>query len=418
MNLFFRRCNAVAVLILATVSSGHAAADSLSLVDAVELAARDSPDVAAREAAVDAAQSLLIPSGELPDPELVFGVDNLSVTGRDAGSLTNDFMTMRKVGVMQSIPRASKRALRVERATDAMQLAHAERTRTALEVKRETANAWISVYAAEATLHRLREIEPHLELQLKIATSGVSTGRLPTTEVLDAKAALIGYQDRIHLAEQNVRHARAELARWLPEDAQRPLSDPPDFSGAMPARLIQNVHHHASLIAFDTRLDAARTDIALAQADKHADWSIGVTYAQRGPLYSNMVSMEFRVGLPLFSSRRQDPVIASKRAELRGIEAQRDSELRMHRSELGQTIADWETLQARIELYNNELLPLAHQRTQLALSSVPSGAAGIKPVLQAQTAEVDAQLQAIDLHAQLGHAWAYLTYLQDAGEHP
>jgi cobalt-zinc-cadmium efflux system outer membrane protein len=124
------------------------------------------------------------------------------------------------------------------------------------------------------------------------------------------------------------------------------------------------------------------------------------------------------VGLPLFSAHRQDPVIASKRAELRSIEAQRDSELRMHRSELQQMIADWETLKARIALYNDELLPLAHHRTQLALSSLQSATTGINPVLQAQAAEVDAQIQAIDLRAQLGHAWAFLSYLQDAGEQP
>src|SRR5256885_4072221 len=43
-------------------------------------------------------------------------------------------------------------------------------------------------------------------------------------------------------------------------------------------------------------------------------------YAQRGPAYSNMVSLEFHVSLPLFGEHRQNPVIAEKLARVRSEE--------------------------------------------------------------------------------------------------
>ena len=106
------------VLLLALIASHVAAAPAdtdsrpLSLIEAVRLAADDSPAIGARRAAVESATSAIEPAGALPDPQLVAGIDNLPVNGGDAFSPTRDFMTMRKVGVMQEFPRAEKRRLR------------------------------------------------------------------------------------------------------------------------------------------------------------------------------------------------------------------------------------------------------------------------------------------------------------------
>ena len=392
--------------------------EPLTFVDAVARAIRESPDVSARAAAFAAAQSLVTPAGELPDPELVIGVDNLPITGPDSGSLTNDFMTMRKVGLMQTFVSGAKRTARRQRANDAVQLARAEEIFTELDIKRDAAQAWIGVYTAEKALAALRALEPDLELQTRIANSGVSSSQLSMEDALEAQRALVAFGDRLRVGERDVRRARAELARWLPQDADRPLGDPPDFAVLPEGQRLTNVSHHASLAAYEAQVDVARSEVALTQAEKHPDWSAGLMYSKRGPLYSDMVSLEFRVGLPLFPGSRQNPAIAAKRAELRQLQAQQAAELRMHTAEVTQTIADWETLKARSSAYRTELLPLAHQRVQLALASLRSGKAGVKSVLDARAAEVDVQLQTIELEGELGRNWAFLNYLQKEGANP
>src|SRR5579883_382152 len=84
----------------------------LSLLDAVKLAETRAPNISAREAAVTAAERAVTPAGQLPDPQLVVGIDNLPVDTSDAFHLNRDFMTMRKVGVMQTFVRKEKRELR------------------------------------------------------------------------------------------------------------------------------------------------------------------------------------------------------------------------------------------------------------------------------------------------------------------
>jgi len=403
---------ALAGSLLVCTAPTIAADGPLNLLDAVERAVEHSPDVDSRVAARDAAQSLVSPAGQLPDPELVFGIDNLPITDPYAGSITRDFMTMRKVGVMQAFPGHAKRDLRTQRASDAEKVAQAEELRTTLDVKRQTAQAWISVYVAEQTLARLRVLEADLELQSQLANAGVKSGRITVADALGSQTALLSLRARIYVAEQNVRHRRAELARWLPDDAARPLADAPSFAQLPKAEVLSNIHRHASLVAYDAHLDAARSEVALAQAEKHPDWSVGLTYAKRGSEFSDMISLEFRVGLPLFSGKRQDPTIAARRADLRRVAADRESELRMHKAEVTQLIADWETLITRTTAFNGELLPLAKERVQLATTALQSGRGDVKSALSAQQDFVELQLQALALEGELGRTWATLNYLQ------
>ena len=129
-----------------------------------------------RPANLEAMQALTLSAGRLPDPQLVIGVDNLPVTGADAYSTTSDFMTMRKVGVMQAFPAATKRKLQGERAAAEEDVAQAALLGSRLEVARNVAQAWIRRATAEASLNELSALESDVELQA-YAARGVRFGR-------------------------------------------------------------------------------------------------------------------------------------------------------------------------------------------------------------------------------------------------
>ena len=76
------------------------------------------------------------------------------------------------------------------------------------------------------------------------------------------------------------------------------------------------------------------------------------------------------MALPLFAGGRQDPVIASKTAQLHRVQAEREVELRMHTAELARELTDWEALQARLATIEGELVPLAQARSRAALSAL------------------------------------------------
>src|SRR5258708_37529079 len=112
-----RRLACVCILGLAVAAPLVTAAgtDPLPLAEALKIGEKVSPRLAAQGAALAAATELVPRASELPDPKLRVGVDNLPVNGADRYRYDSDFMTMRKIGVMQDFPNADKRRLRRER---------------------------------------------------------------------------------------------------------------------------------------------------------------------------------------------------------------------------------------------------------------------------------------------------------------
>jgi cobalt-zinc-cadmium efflux system outer membrane protein len=387
-------------------------AGALTLDAAVKAAIERAPRLQAEAAAVEAAQAAAIAAGRLPDPELMIGASNVPIEGADAWSLDRDFMTMREIGVAQSFPNRRKLGSQRERAGAAIEVARAQRQQSALEIARSAAEAWIEVYSTQIVLEKLQLLRPEVQLQADSARVAVRSGKGTSVDALAAEAAITEIDDEIMQAARDVQAARAELSRWIGEDASRTLEQSHAIDRLPIARdaLLKSIHHHAQLRTYDARLELARAEVDLAKAEKGPDWSAQLSYAKRGDAFDDMVSLEFRMGLPLFSGSRQDPVIAARYAETRDIEAQREADLRMHAAEVEAQIAAWETARARIDLLQRERLPLARQRSNAALAAFTAGRVPLTTVLDAHTAEISLQRDHAELLRDLGSAWAYLRY--------
>ncbi len=409
-----RRFNAAfvaAALILAPSASADTGAP-LALFEAVRLADAQSPAIAARRAAVESAADAVTPAGALPDPQLIAGVDNLPVSGDDAFSLTRDFMTMRKIGVMQEVTGGEKRRLRTEHAQAAAAREAALLTSEQLSVRESVARAWIACATAEQKVSLLHELEPRARAEVAAAGAALSAGRGSAADGIAAKTAQAMLADRISQSEREAEDARTEFARWLPEAGERPLGEAPDWSvlEVDPDSLVANATHHRQLLAYDAAEQMANSEVALARAEKRPDWSVEFDYAQRGPHYSNMISLEFRVGLPLFAGSRQDPTIASKQAAVAQIEAEREDARRMHTAELRKTVAAWRSARERVARYESELVPLADARAQATLAAFRGGRSDLQASLAAFDQAVETRIAMAELRGSLGQAWAALHF--------
>jgi outer membrane protein TolC len=171
------------------------------------------------------------------------------------------------------------------------------------------------------------------------------------------------------------------------------------------------MHEHGSLLTFESQIAAARLDVDLAKAERRPDWSAELAFAKRGPEFSDMVSLEFRVGLPLFTKYRQNPQISARHAELRQLEAEREAELRMHTAEIHQMLTQWEELGERVRQYEQELLPLARERSRAALASYRAGRGELRLALESYQQESEFIIEHAELLNERGLAWASLRYL-------
>ena len=407
-------------LLAFAAAAAQAADGALGVDEAVALAVRSAPQVAAKLAAVDGARAMSQSAGRLPDPELVAGVDNLPTSGPDAYSLGNDFMTMRKVGLMQSFPNGRKRQAQRQEALASVSVAESEGAQARLEAAQGAADAWVSVHAAEVGLQGLLELKPDLDLQADSARTAVAGNRATVFDAVSAQAAVADLHDRILQAQQEIEVSRAELRRWVGAAADRTLASPPTFTELPAARekILATLHRHAELNAYDSRITAAKSAVAMAQADRRPDWSAEVDYGRRGPTYSDMVSLQFKVGLPLWPNYRQNPIIRERQAAVRQLEADREAALKMHSAEVTQTLEKWEAARDRLALYEHVRLPLARQRSQLAVAGFKAGRMDLRSTLATFAGEIELRRSHAELLGDLGHAWAFLNYLTPPGETP
>ncbi|MEP7244321.1 MAG: TolC family protein [Gammaproteobacteria bacterium] len=396
-------------------AAANDASTPLTLEDAIRLAQEHAPQVDAQQAAVDAKASLTRSAGRLSDPQLVFGVNNLPVTGADAGSFTRDFMTMRKVGLMQSFPRGEKRRLEHTRAEAEADVERAELTATRLDIAREVSQAWIRRATTLTSLDRLRTLESEVELGAASARAALAAGRASSAEALSAAAAVAQLKTRVLKMNGVALQAQSQLERWIgAEQAARAPAALPAFDQLPVPRetLLASTHLHASILPFDARLAEARTDVELARAARRPDWSAEVSFAKRGPDFSDMASLQFTIDLPVFAGTRQNPVIAARSAEVKRIEAEREGELRMHGAELREALIQWEQAGEQLEQYERELVPLARERSRVTLASYRAGQADLRLALDAFQDEVNVLIDRADLQNERGQAWAFLRYLE------
>lgn len=421
-----RECNAVfpigariAVATLAavlTLSNAAFAAEGslpLPLAEAQRLAVARSRQLSAQDFAVTASREMAVAAGQLPDPVLKFGVDNLPVNGSDRFSFTNDFMTMRRVGLMQEITRADKRQLRADRFEREAGKSLAEKNKITAVIERDTALAWLDRYYAEAMAAVIAEQGTQARLEMQAAEGAYRAGRGSQAELFAARSALASFDDRASELQRRIRNAKTMLARWIGEAADLPLTGKPatDAIRLDPATLDTQLAHHPQIAVMTRQEEIAQTEVKLAQANRRADWSVEVAYQQRGPAYSNMISVGVSIPLQWDQKNRQDRELSSKLAMAEQAKAEREEVLREHVAETRAMINEWQNDRERHARYERELIPLANERTLAAIAAYRGGKSSLTDVLAARRNEIDVRLQALQLEADTARLWAQLNFL-------
>lgn len=382
---------------------------ALTLDEALAAARTQAPDLLASRAAENAAQALTVSAGALPDPKLTLGVDNFPLEG--AGRYQAG-QSMRSIGLLQDFPNAAKRAAERQLAATQWQASQAQSRMTALDVQRETALAWLSLYYLGRKAEVLTEQEAENRNSAALATARLAAGGT-------AQSALAAQLEAQQLADarddlaSDTRRAQAALARWVgPGAAAQPLSgELPGWLSATsaPADLSQQ----PGLRLAASNVDNAQAGLALAQAGKGVDWGLEVAL-ERSETGQNQAMVKLSFDLPLFSATRQDPKIAAAAASLQRPQAELDARSADVRQQYAAALAQRDSLNAQLARLKQSVLPLIDRQIELALASFKSGQDASATVLDARKARLSARLRGIDLAARLAATHTQLYFL--AGE--
>jgi outer membrane protein TolC len=389
---------------------------TLSLEQAQRRAVERSRQLAAQDSAVRSAREMAVAAGQLPDPVLKAGIDNLPVNGEDRFSLTRDFMTMRRVGVMQELTRGEKRQLRAQRFEREAEKSAAEKAAATASIERGTALAWLERYYAEAMLRVIGEQGEQAKREIAAAEAVYRGGRGSQADVIGAHGTRAALEDKLSEMRRRAAVAIANLGRWMGEGADAPLADPPAMDAVRlnEATLDQDIAHHPDIAVLAKQEQIAAAEARIAQANRTPDWTVELAYQQRGPLYSNMVSVGVSVPFPWDRANRQDREVAAKLAAAEQARAQREEMLRAHAGEVRGMLAEWQSGRERLARYSKDLLPLAAERSKAALAAYQGSKTGITDLLLARRNETEVRMQAVQLEMDTARLWAQLNFLVPA----
>ena len=401
------------VLWLALGAAPACAQTALSLESAVAAAAAHSRLVSAVESQAQAAREMAAAAGQLPDPVLKLGLNNLPIDGPDRYSVTRDFMTMRSVGLMQELTRADKRSARARRTEREVDLAKVTRQATIADLQRNAATAWLDRSYLESIRELLQAQIAQAELQVQSAETLYRSSKGSQAEVFAARGSVEQLRDALAQAERQVAVATTQLGRWVGEGAQLPLAARPALT--LPAwtegALAEHLTQHPQVAAAAQQEAIADSDAALARAARSSDWSVELMVSQRGPAYSNMVSINLSVPLQWDQENRQDRELAARLAGIDEARARREELQRAYEAEVRAMLQEWRSHEDRLRRYDASLLPLATQRSEAALVAYRSGTGPLPAVLDARRNEVEVRMERLRIEMERARVWAQLNYL-------
>lgn len=407
-SLFLARA-VLALAGLLVLVTPAAADEPLSLSAAVSAALAHSRSLDASTAAAQGAREMAVAAAQRPDPVLRLSLDNLPVNGPERFSTTRDFMTMRSIGLMQTLPNADKRRARGERFEREAEAALSERAQRVALLQTEVAQAWLERRMQEQRWALLQAQITEARVLVQTTEAALRGGRGSTADAFSAREALAQLEQGLIGAQAERANARLTLARFTGGPPEQQLADPPPMrSNPAPA---DHADRLPDISALQAREAVARAEAEVARQELQPDWSAEVMFSQRGSAFSNMVSIGVSVPLQWDKPQRQQRELAARLARVNELEAEREEQTRERLLQVQRWQLDWQAGLARLAHLDAQRQPLAMQRVDAALAAYRGGREGLGPVLQARRDSLNLALERLALERDTAGLWARLEYL-------
>ncbi|MDC6177099.1 TolC family protein [Ralstonia solanacearum] len=409
-----RRSLVLAVLLIASSHMAYSQSDALSLQEAIGLASSRSANAETSRSGIQSALDMAVAAAQLPDPILKFGVNNVPADGSERFSIGTESMTMRSVSVMQEFTRSEKRLARAERFNAEASAAETQRIAALSNVQRNAAQAWLERWYAGRTVQLLAEQAASAALQVEAAEAAYRSNRGSRADIVAARLEWQQLQDRTDEARAAQATATAMLQRWIGNASSRSLAPPPKFDVPPWIDALDDATVDALPEVSVANAQAAVADAEgrVSRAGKVPDVTVELMYSQRGPAFSNMVSLNVSLPLPWDQKNRQDREVSAKLAQANAARAQAET---MRRNLMGQLLGTREALrlnQRRLNRYRETTVPLARAQTEAALTAYRTGGGSLAAVAEASRKALDLALERLKLEASTAQLWAELTFLK------
>lgn len=396
--------------------------DTSSVDVLVEAALAVNPAIRAARERLSAARARVGPAGLFADPTLMLGILNLPLgrmrsvpagSGAMPASSGPDEMTMKMIGVGQTIPYPGKLSLSRRAAAREAESAEAALAVVRWQVTWDVRSAYYDLVFLDRALeivdrnHRvLADFATITETRYGVGTAGqqdVLKARVELTRLAENAVAL-KEQRRASLARLNslldrptdaplvaerlpqrisraavadsasrIRFASADLGARAEGSPLPPLSELQERAVRQSPMLRE---HEAMIAAQSARLELARKAYL-------PDFDVSLQYGQRTGL-PDMVTAFVSIPLPVQKRKKQDQLVADARSQLAALEAEHHAKQNELRADVARLYSELERQRAQLALYVKAIIPQGRASLASATSSYQVGRVEFLTVLENQ----------------------------------
>lgn len=351
--------------------------DTPLLSDLVAETLENNPEIRAAAQEREAAQQRIAPAGALDDPQVEIGVLYMPIA---ASPFRTEDMTMKMIGLAQTLPFPGKRDLReavASKDAEAIEYGYHE---TVNRIVHDLKTAYFDLGLTLELIKLVEKNKQTLEHFLRIAEERYQVGQGSQADVLKAQTQVSRMMDRlIDLArEQPMFEANLLRALGRGMGSKAPLPLPVQLYHE-PALRLDALYEAAliqrpRLLALNSLIARSDKVLDLAQKDYYPDFTPRLMYGQResrldGTGRADEVSFTVTMNLPVWRKSKLEPRVSEALAL-------RDQAMSLHQAQINeiaaalrQQLAIAEQSYKSAQLYQSTILPQARLTVESSLST-------------------------------------------------
>jgi outer membrane protein TolC len=362
---------AMTVLLLGT----PAYAQELKLSDLVEEVLKNSPEILASQAKIEAARYRIPQAMSLPDPMFMFGYQN---EGFNRYSYGEEQGSQWMFSASQQFLFPGKRSLKgemVQRDAESMEAMH---DLLKLKIVARVKELYFDLFLAYKNIDLLKD-KRNLFLRIEDLTlARYATGKAMQQEVLMVQTEKYMLLEKEEMLTQKIQSLEAMLRAAIGREKGPPLGRPSEpayqpFSLNAEEAVETALSKSPEIKSRNKIMEAADAKLLMAQREYYPDFNINATYFNREGNFKDMWSATATINIPLYYKTKQEPAVMEAKAS----RAQAKQELEAVKLMISAAIKDNLSMQRSTErlmdLYKNGLIPKNAQDVELALTGYANG---------------------------------------------
>ena len=362
--------------------------------------------------------SLGIAAGELPDPVVTLGINNLAA---DTFDFDQERMTHLKMGIAQHFPRGKTRKLSQDKLAKASeQYSHLRENRKG-EIIVGVSHIWLNLYRVQESIRVVHKSRLLFEKLVGVVENNYSAALTNTTQfdIMQAELEISFLDDRLAVLNQERETHIAQLSEWLGYVIDDKVDVSQNLTKIHPIQKTSSVFvhiaEHPAILSIDKQIDSSEIGIELSKQKYKPAWSLNLGYGYRensptGVDRSDLLSLSVNFDVPLFTSNRQDQkvnaAVYTRESVLNKKEHMMRKLIHIHES----STADLNNLRKRAALYDSVLLPQTQQSIEIALNAYSADEGDFSEVLRAQISELNTSLELLKIRVSIQKAILSLNF--------